>query len=371
MPPAENLRHFGQRRRTRTGDHGVLGLKMTVALDSIPRFTAAEAAAAAQREFGISATPSALPSERDQNFLLIDAAGRKFVLKIANTQDQAQLLDFQNEAMRLVAAAVPDCQVPCVQPTRAGSDLAVMRHSQTGSQHQLRILSWVEGEVLAKSPQRDVTLLQSLGACMGKIDAALAGFSHSAMHRELQWDIRHAGLARVHLGLLSPAQCRLLLPIFSDWEHIDWASLRHAVIHGDANDYNVIVEGGRVAGLLDFGDMVYSAIVCDLAIALAYAMLDAREPLSIAATVVGSYQLYHPLSQPEQQVLLTLIRCRLAMSVCYAAHNRLRNPDDPYQIVTEASAWDLLTKLQTVPAERACESIRAACAAADAVRLPQ
>ena len=344
---------------------------MTVALDSIPRFTPAEAAAAAEREFGVCGTPSGLPSERDQNFLLVDAAGRKFVLKIANTQDHSGLLDFQNEAMRLVAAAVPDCRVPRVQPTRAGSDLGLMRHPRTGSRHQVRMLSWIEGEVLAKSAQRDITLWQSLGAGMGKIDAALAGFSHSAMHRELQWDIRHAGLARVHLGLLSPAQRRLLLPVFSDWERVDWASLRHTVIHGDANDYNVIVEGGRMAGLLDFGDMVHSATVCDLAIALAYAMLEEREPLSIAATVVGSYQLHHRLTEPEQQVLLTLIRSRLAMSVCYSAHNRRRNPGDPYQVVTEASAWNLLIKLQSAPAQQACESIRAACAVADAVQPPQ
>jgi hypothetical protein len=52
---------------------------------------------------------------------------------------------------------------------------------------------------------------------------------------------------------------------------------------------------------------------------------------------------------------------RLAMSVCYSAHNRARNPGDPYQVVSEAAAWDLLEKLGDVPAEDAFEVVRAAC----------
>ena len=54
------------------------------------------------------------------------------------------------------------------------------------------------------------------------------------------------------------------------------------------------------------------------------------------------------------------------MSVCYSAHNRARNPDDAYQVVSEAAAWDLLGKLDYWPAEDALALIRAACAAQDA-----
>jgi hypothetical protein len=51
------------------------------------------------------------------------------------------------------------------------------------------------------------------------------------------------------------------------------------------------------------------------------------------------------------------------MSVCYAAHNKARNPGDPYQVVTEAAAWELLDRLALVATEEALESIRAVCAA--------
>jgi Ser/Thr protein kinase RdoA (MazF antagonist) len=134
--------------------------------------------------------------------------------------------------------------------------------------------------------------------------------------------------------------------LFSQWERIDWTNLRQSVIHGDANDYNVIVVDGRMVGLLDFGDMVYTATVCDLAVALAYTMLGTMEPLKVAVQVIRAYEARYPLNAAEQQALFPLVLSRLAMSVCYSAHNRARNPDDPYQVVSEAAAWDLLGRLE-------------------------
>ena len=303
-----------------------------------------------------------LPSERDQNFLITDAAGRKFVLKIANLSDGADLLDFQNQAMRRVALTVSDCRVQRVVPTRTGKDLSTMHNARVGTDHCVRVLTWIDGEVLAKTASRGPDLFASIGASMGKIDAALCGFTHSAMHRVLQWDVRQAGLARENMHLLPPERREQVERAFVQWERIDWPALRHGVIHGDANDYNVIVDSGRMVGLLDFGDMVYSASVCDLAIALAYTMLGEKEPLSVAAQVIGTYHRYHPLTDAEQQVLFPLILSRLAMSVCYSAHNRARNPNDPYQVVTEASAWDLLDKLEAWSTNDAHILMRAACA---------
>jgi Ser/Thr protein kinase RdoA (MazF antagonist) len=150
--------------------------------------------------------------------------------------------------------------------------------------------------------------------------------------------------------------------IFLQWDEIDWAALRHSVIHGDANDYNVLVGAGRMVGLLDFGDMLHTSTVCDLAIALAYTMLNEKEPLSVAAQVIGGYHRCYPLTGAEQQVLFPLILSRLGMSVCYSAHNRARNPHDPYQVVTEAAAWELLDKLELCPPEDALTLIHANCA---------
>lgn len=319
---------------------------LTIPLDSIPHFTAAQALAAAHEKYGIAGAVAPLPSERDQNFLLSDAAGGKFVLKIANLHDTPEVLDFQNQAMRRVANSAA-CRVPGVMRSRRGAEIERIRNAAADTEHCLRLLTWLEGTVLAHCAARGPLLLESIGAKLARIDAALRSFSHPAMHRILQWDLRRAGMAREHLGLLAPKRRAQVEGLFLQWEAIDWTSLPHGVIHGDANDYNVLVDDGHMVGLLDFGDMVFSASVCDLAILLAYAMLGEQEPIAVGAQIVAAYRRETPLTETEQQVLLPLVLARLSMSVCYAAHNRSRNPDDPYQVVSEAAAWELLDKLDT------------------------
>ncbi len=339
---------------------------MTIPLDSIPRFTAAQALAHAHTRYGITGRVSALPSERDQNFMISDEHGRKFVLKIANRSDARELLDFQHQAMRRVAGSLDDCRVQEIVPSRTGADLTMILDAAAGVQHCVRVMSWIEGEVLARCVSRTGALFESIGASMAKIDAALGGFAHPAMHRVLQWDLRHAGLAREHAELLPRERRVRVEQIFADWERLEWAALRHGVIHGDANDYNVLIEGGRMTGLLDFGDMVHSAVVCDLAIALAYAMFHVREPWAAAVPLIRAYHRRHPLTEPEQRAVFPLVLARLTASVCYAAHNRARNPEDSYQVVSEAAAWELLDRLESCSTEAAAAAVRAACASGSA-----
>jgi Ser/Thr protein kinase RdoA (MazF antagonist) len=339
-----------------------------IALESIPRLTQAEALAAAREQYGLTGAVSGLPSERDQNFLIADARRGKFVLKIANSSDALGLLDCQNQAMRQVEKTVADYRVQRVVPSLEGADITSIHSERSGGDHWMRLLTWLDGAVLADSAARSPVLFESIGAGIASIDAALCNFSHPAMRRVLQWDLRRAEMAWEHAALLPQARRAHVERLFSQWREIDWTALRHSAIHGDANDHNVLVVDGRMAGLLDFGDMVYSATVCDLAVAAAYCMLDEPEPLSVAAQVIRAYQRHYRLTEAEQQALYPLIRARLGMSVCYSAHNRARNPHDAYQVVSEAAAWDLLGKLESWPAEDVLALIRAACAPHDAAQ---
>ena len=339
---------------------------MTIPLESIPTFTAAEALAIVNQSYGLAGAASNLPSERDQNFLITDSHAHKYVLKIANLNDAPELLNLQNQAMRHVEGALGDCRVQRVVPSLEGTDIVTAHNPRTDGNHGVRLLTWLDGEVLAHCGARGPALFESIGAGMAGIDASLCEFSHPAMHRVLQWDLRRAAMARENAGLLPRDRRARVEGLFLQWERIDWTVLRHSVIHGDANDYNVVVDGGKMVGLLDFGDMVYTATVCDLAIALAYAMLGEQEPLAAAEQVIRAYQRRYPLNEVEQEALYFLMLSRLAMSVCYSAHNRLRNPGDPYQVVTEAAAWELLDKLERRPAEDVLALIRAACAGSGA-----
>jgi Ser/Thr protein kinase RdoA (MazF antagonist) len=331
-----------------------------LSLATTPRFTTTEAEQIAQRDYGLAARASELPSERDQNFLMTTPAGAKSVLKFAKSDEDRAVLEFQNAALAWVAAQAPALAVPRVHAMRNGAVLGEARDRQ-GRRHYIRLIGWLDGEMYAAVQPQDAALLSSLGVVLGELDRALQGFSHPAMHRELHWDLRHAGLALQHLPLLPAAQREVVVDFMAGWRELEWGSLRYGVIHGDANDHNILVRAARVVGLIDFGDMVHSALVCDLAIALAYAMQLQPRPLEAAAHVVRSYQGCLPLTDAEIDALYPLLTARLCMSLCYAAHNAQAKSDDPYQQVSAAPAWELMQQLAALPAGSARAALRAAC----------
>ena len=327
-----------------------------------PQFTIPDAVQFARDVFGLTATAAVLPSERDQNFFLATAAGKKYVLKIAKSDEDRAVLEFQNAVLAHVAGRAPALVLPRVQPTPSGEELAQVRDGR-GEPYFIRLIGWLEGQVLAAAAPHAESLLASLGTMMGELDCALHGFSHPAMSRELRWDLKCAALALEHLPLLSPAQQQLVRKFMAQWHRIDWRGLRHSVIHGDANDYNVLVRDGLVVGVIDFGDIVHSAVVCDLAIATAYAMLDKTRPLDAAAAIMRAYHLRFPLTSAEIGAVYPLLTARLCMSLCYAAYNACAKSGDAYQQVTAAPAWSLLQQLAAVPPEMALTILRDACAA--------
>jgi Ser/Thr protein kinase RdoA (MazF antagonist) len=311
--------------------------------------------------YGLKSEAWPLPSERDQNFALQNEAGEKFVLKIAKSDEERSVLELQNAALRHVAHRAPALALQRLVATSQGEDIVAVKDAQSQS-YYLRLMTWLEGEMFVHARPHDAVLLESLGSTMAELDLALQDFSHQAMGRELHWDVKRADLALRHLPLLSSPQRAIIRRFMDAWETIEWQSLRHSVIHGDANDYNVLVRQGRVAGLLDFGDIVYSAAACDLAIALAYAMLDKSDPLAAAAIVVRAYHARFPLTGAEIGALFPLTTARLCLSVCYAAYNAHAKRGDAYQLVTARPAWELLQRLDATPVGVAQGAFRNACA---------
>jgi Ser/Thr protein kinase RdoA (MazF antagonist) len=115
------------------------------------------------------------------------------------------------------------------------------------------------------------------------------------------------------------------------------------VIHGDANDYNVLVESDRVTGLIDFGDMVYSWTVGELAIAVAYVVLGKDDPWAAAAHVIEGYT--EEFGVVDRENLWKLVRLRLAMSVCLAAHQQRQRPDNEYLRISQRAIEIALPRL--------------------------
>jgi 4-aminobutyrate aminotransferase-like enzyme/Ser/Thr protein kinase RdoA (MazF antagonist) len=327
-----------------------------------PRFSPADATRLAGELYSLSLTAEPLPSERDQNFLLRDGASPRFVLKIANREEALEVLDLQNKLLRFLAARDTGLLFPRLVAARSGLEVTPVA-DQEGAAYFVRLLTWVDGVPMATVQPHSAALLRSLGHTLARLDNALAGFSHPAAYRVLQWDLRHASKAWPHLDLLPEPRRAMLQPFLDAWAALDWSQLPTGVTYNDANDYNVLVDaaGSRVVSFLDLGDVVHSATVCDLAIATAYAMFDQQDPIAAAAEVVAGYHGIRPLSEPETDALYTLAATRLCVSVCYAARQARQAPHNDYLNISNRPAWALLEKLAAFPADWPREVFRRVC----------
>jgi 4-aminobutyrate aminotransferase-like enzyme/Ser/Thr protein kinase RdoA (MazF antagonist) len=300
-------------------------------LQHAPALTAAEAADFARRLFGLDADASPLPSERDQNFLLLTGTGERFVLKIANSADDRPLLEAQNAALAHVARGSTLC--PRVIPTTDGQEIATFE-TPHGVRHFIRLLTWLPGVPLGSRDEHPPELLRSLGAAVAELDCALGGFDHPAIHRDFYWDLANGlSLVREHAASIADASLRALVQDLArriearDGARFD--ALRCAAAHNDPNDYNVLVDR-TVTGIVDFRDIVHSYAIADLAIAVAYAILGKPDPLDAAVTIVSGYQQIRPLDDEEVASLFGLVLLRLCTSVCIAARQQALRPGDAY-----------------------------------------
>ena len=336
---------------------------------ALPRFTGEDALRLARECYGISGAVGPLPSERDQNFLLTSDSGEAYVLKIANVAEPVEILDLQNQAMARLAERAPDLAVPRVVASRSGGAIVPLP-GPAGGTHHLRLLTWIPGQLWKDVRPHTPELLHGLGRVMGLIDRALEGFAHGAAERRLKWDVAHAGWIRDYLPYLhDPAERAIVERRLVQYDAQVLPRLPHlrkSVIYNDANDANVLVSEGdprsrKVIGVIDFGDLVHSQTIGELAVACAYGMMGQPDPLGAGARIVAGYHEVFPLTEAELEVLHPLIGIRLCVSVTNAAYQRVVEPGNAYLTISERPAWDLLRKLASVPDAFAHSVFREAC----------
>ena len=124
-------------------------------------------------------------------------------------------------------------------------------------------VTWLHGIPLAELRPRSPAVLEDLGTLLAELDTALAGFDHPELERDFAWRMESA-VATIRGHLDQVGQGRDLVERTVDRAAPSLESvadqLPRTVIHNDGNDFNVLVrpalEGARLAGLIDFGDVV-------------------------------------------------------------------------------------------------------------------
>lgn len=132
------------------------------------------------------------------------------------------------------------------------------------------------------------------------------------------------------------------------------------VIHGDLNEGNILVQLNPnapendkydVHGVLDFGDLVNEYHVYDVAIAIAYVMLESKhglDPLEAGGHVLAGYLAKVTLPKEDCQVVKECIAARLAQSLTYGAYSHKLDPGNTYCLHTSKVGWSLLKRLSSI-----------------------
>lgn len=316
-----------------------------------PAFAMDDLAALAQLHFGKTGQVSPLPSERDQNARL-QAGDEAFVLKIANPAEDPGQIALQGAVMaHLAGLGMPG--VPRLIPTTDGAD-----HAQVlvaGQPAILRLVTWVKGVPLAQAP-RSTDQLAALGQYMGRLTRAMQGFGHPAAFRpDFPWSLDHVSSLRDHVADIADpddrARVQALFDRYDAQVRPRLAGLRALVLHQDANDWNVITDAADpacIAGLIDFGDICHGRTVNELAITLAYALLDAPDLYSATRAVVSGFAGAFPLTEAEADLVFDLMRMRLVNSVCLSSRQSKLHPDNDYLLISQKPALALLARLDRI-----------------------
>ncbi len=332
-----------------------------------PPFRLDEARAIAKAHYDIEPLAiEPLPSELDRNFRLRADKGQQYALKIAHRSVSAAALDLQNKTLKRLRQRLEI--IPELIAAKAGGDV-IRVAAGNGEGYRARLLRYIEGVPLSDFRPHSEALLADIGARIGQLSAAMQGFHHAEKRLNYRWHIGNLRPVARYGEDLPPAKKALLehfLRLYVDEVLPALPGLRHSFCYNDPNDSNILVraqglEAPRVAGFIDFGDMVYGPTATDLAVALAYIMMGSDAPLDKAMPVIRAYHRAFPLREAEIRLLYPLIAARLCLSVCLSWHQQRREPDNRHLSVSEAGAWDLLAKLRDIHPRYAHYAFRAVC----------
>ncbi|MBO9634158.1 MAG: aminotransferase class III-fold pyridoxal phosphate-dependent enzyme, partial [Chitinophagaceae bacterium] len=316
-----------------------------------------------KEHFNLEGQATDLNGYDEWNYLFTQKDGSKFIFKVATDEHGAAFLNAQVRITDHLAGTPVGSRLQQHVASAEGAKLVAVLID--GKRYYLRLLSFLEGEFWVSTKHRPDSLYTDLGRFLGDMDHQLSTFSDPAMHRRYTWDISTAPDANRKLKYITDPHKRriagyfllqfdtLVQPLLSE--------LRHAYVHNDANDYNVLVKNDKISGLIDFGDMVYTALVNNLAVACTYAMFDVADPLRVAALVVEGYHNKYPLTEQEADLLYWLIAARLCISVTQSAWNSANGSTNEHHFITERSAWALLEYLIQLNPVKAQEAFRKAC----------
>lgn len=316
-------------------------------IDEVPNFDESSASKIALTLYGIEGAIRPLNSFEDQNFL-IKADSDKYVLKIANKRWTKDELTVQNLLFDHLQKESKGLSWPQVIRSKNGDSMTLI------DGFEVRLLTFIEGKILADS-ERNQALDYSIGKVLGQFSKAVQNFEDLVPERPTDlWNLDNVMACKAFIEDVIDDETRSRIERF--YEHYEGhvlpkiKGLRNGIIHGDANEQNILVskdDPEKIVGLIDFGDLQIATHINDLAIALAYSLLDVEDIDSTANKIIAGYQSEFKIQKEEFEVLFDLVGMRLISSIILSSKRAKQFPDNLYILASQKPAKVLLKKLES------------------------
>jgi Ser/Thr protein kinase RdoA (MazF antagonist) len=302
----------------------------------------ARAEAVAKEVFGRDAVAERLTGERDQNFRLKEDDG-DYLLKISHPAEDQAAIDLMTAALRHLERHAPELPCPRVIPTTRGESHALIPVSAS-ERSVVRLLTWLPGKPVRAS-RRSKAQRAACGAVAGRLVNALSGFSHEAGRRSLIWDLRRFPDVRRLLDDIPEMPCAEAAAHFFERYRAAAApifdGLRRQIVHNDLNAKNLIVspqDEAHVTGIIDFGDMLETAVAADAAIGASAHIRDVSTLEEDLADFLTAYDAHAPLVREEWHILNWLIAARRIADVVIPYWYRKRAPGTAHYTALDREA---------------------------------
>jgi len=341
---------------------------LTILTNAPPDVSEASAADLLRRHFAIQGQIESQDSERDRNFLVRQASGQKHVLKVSNSDEDEEITDLQTTALLHLEQEHPDIPVPRVVPATSGTT-QVRAPADDGRTHTVRLLTWLPGIPLSKiEPRPD--LAAQLGSALATLGRALHDMEHPASNYPLLWDIKQANKLIPLLEHVAdrPSRdlCRRQLDNFVEHVEPRLHRCRSQLIHNDLNWGNVLADGernDRITGIIDFGDLVKSPLVIDIAVACGYLCNVGDEPMADVHEFLRGYHEVTPILPEEFELLPDLILMRNVQTIVIANWRASRYPENrDYILCSVPQAKQTIVYLHEISAIEIASDFKAVCA---------
>lgn len=282
----------------------------------------------------------ALQGYEDKTYLIKSGRQAWIVKEHTSTREMRYRISFESDFMRHMDR-IKDYAFPIPIQTCSGYDYVEFNDKL------YRVLRYLNGTFLGEL-EPNIWPATELGNLLGRL--ALHSKSFEGMCQDLNpspWDLQHLCLHKATLDenyLSSKLESRIRY--FIQQYEINVIPHAHrlpkAFIHNDANEWNILTNGQKIFGLIDFGDACYSWTINDLAVGLAYILMQRSDPVSVACEVIEAYHKVRPLDLLEMDVLYYLIAGRLCLSLCNSAKALKEHPDSEYIGISAKPAKSLL-----------------------------